>query len=311
MTGAHHRQFSRAAVEMGIAGRQILLLAQNLPHHRVDAAHGVLRRIERPRVLAQQGFDGGGEESRAGTVPAHVGHKVAGDIAIDGDHIVKVSTGLLERLILHRKGGFRVVFGASQDGLLRLTQALQAGPLFAHQRAVVLRNPQMNPHPGEHFLAIDGLGNVVAPPILRPFTLLATSSRPERKMIGMSEVSGSDFNCEQVSNPVSPGMMTSSRIKSGRSVRLIALAVAPSRATTVTNPSGCKMPSSKRTLTAASSTMSIFGDSVNVECNCMDGGFAEPGKMPTRVPIGLKRAGLNCFLAAQVLCCDRVPKGYP
>ena len=85
-------------------------------------------------------------------------------------------------------------------------------------QAIVLADTQMDANARQHFFAEHWLlSRSHTPPIFNPFTLFLTSFKADRKIIGIPAVEGSDFSFAQVSNPLSPGIITSSRIKSGRS----------------------------------------------------------------------------------------------
>ena len=128
MSGAHHREPAGPPVQLRVTGRQILLLAQHLAHHRVDAAHGVLGRKQRPGVLAQQRLDGRGEKRGAHSVPADVRHKIAEHVGVHVDHIVEISARPFQRLVKDREGSLRTVFRDAPEWPAARRAALRGAP---------------------------------------------------------------------------------------------------------------------------------------------------------------------------------------
>jgi len=113
-----------------------LLLAQHLPHHGVDAAHGVLRGIERARVLAQEGLDGRSQKSGAHAMAADIGHEIPEDAGIQWQDVVKIAAGFLERMKVDREGGRGALPGLDQNRLLGMAELLQVRLVLASKRPV-------------------------------------------------------------------------------------------------------------------------------------------------------------------------------
>src|SRR5688572_6110443 len=91
-------------------------------------------------------------------------------------------------------------------------------------------------------------------PSSSPDTLSATSPRAERKITALWRVSACDLMMRHTSKPFMPGIITSSRIRSGLALRAISRAVAPSRAARMRWPLPWSVCTSTLRLVALSST---------------------------------------------------------
>ena len=92
-----------------------------------------------------------------------------------------------------------------------------------------------------------------------PRTFWSTSVRADKKIMGISVVTGLSFRIRQTSRPSMPGIITSKRIRSGLRVLANSMASGPLLALRGTMSIRCKYPSTRETLVLLSSTTSTNG----------------------------------------------------
>jgi len=100
-----------------------------------------------------------------------------------------------------------------------------------------------------------GLVKYLSMPIRKP---LSSSSMIDRITIGMFVVSGSFFSTAATSNPFIPGIITSSRIKSGLLFLTLLMASIPSTASVTAYPADSNSCFKSMRILASSSTTKTF-----------------------------------------------------
>ena len=206
--------------------------------------------------MTQKGLDGGSKKGRARAVAADIGDKIGEHVVVERENVVKISPCLFERAIVDGERSFRAILRPNKDRLLGVPEFFEVGLLLADQRAVIFANPQVDANPGQT-LHRASVRNVVDSARFESLDFtLQSSSRKEDD--GNVRSPGVELQKRAGFKAGFPGIMTSSRMRSGRLGATNCRAMGPFSAAMVRNPR-LQHPLQQIQFIAVSSTTSILG----------------------------------------------------